>query len=90
MNIPMIPADKARHVSYGALSGMLGSFVGYLLFYRFGTDAWIIPACAAGAAIAVGLFKDFVIDEAADVRDVLATLYGGLFVAIPLAVPLVV
>lgn len=74
MNLPVIPADKANHVVYGAVAACAGSFHS------------VVAGAALCAAVAIG--KE-VIDRVrktgnAEIGDVVATLIGGALVLAPL------
>ena len=84
VRLPLIPADKAQHVSYGAALGMAGALIGESMVYC-GDFPIITPlVCTLTAGAVFGVFKDYVLDDVADVWDVAATIYGSAFVAVPL------
>jgi hypothetical protein len=85
-----IPADKAKHVSIGAACGMVGGVLGpFALPFVFAAvvGALVVPAV-------VGAWKEAYWDPrhggTVDPWDFVATVLGGVFVALPLAIPLMV
>ena len=96
MNLPLIPQDKANHAANGAAAAAVCAS----LVTVAGAPPWASALVGAALALALGLLKER-LDMLANARataagqppphsvergDVLATLAGGLLVALPLVV----
>ena len=73
--IPVIPADKANHISYGAALACIGAFHS------------VLAGAALCAVFAVGkeIYDKVSGKGTPDVLDAVATLIGGVLVLAPLA-----
>ena len=71
-----IDKDKYMHFTCGVFI----SFLAVLIFCWFDIPA-VTAAMALIFSVIAGLVKDYVIDDKADVWDILATLLGGVIIA---------
>lgn len=91
MKIPVIAADKANHVVYGAL---VSAAVNVTSALTLGLDSMYASAAGIGAAFIVGAWKELrdrkTIGATASGGDLVATLLGGVLPTLPqLAVPII-
>lgn len=76
MNLPVIPADKANHLAYGAALASLGGL------HSLALGALLCAAFAIGKEVYDQARKT----GSPEVLDAVATLAGGVLVLLPLAV----
>lgn len=96
--MPIIPQDKANHALYGALVFVATFFVAHLLLPVYAI------ALALGATVVVGIAKELLDmwsnykakqnnilpKHGVELWDAIATIAGGVVVALPLCVKLLV
>ena len=85
MNLYVIAADKANHISYGALAGCVGGMLGVAAVFAIMLPLWVPPLLAFAAGMLAGWYKDRIIDAQFNADDFLNTVLGATFVALPLA-----
>ena len=80
-----IPKDKYQHFAVGALEAFLTLWVATMLL-SFAEDAriWVAVVISVLVTLWIEVYKEYRVDESANLGDAVATMLGGACVWIPM------